>query len=211
MPRLTEEQLINKYKEMSIYENEAKDKGYKYIAGIDEVGRGPLAGPVVAACVILPDDEMILGLDDSKKVSAKKREMLSEQIKEKAIWSIGIVSHEDIDKYNIKVATKMAMKQAIEKLDINPDFLLIDAEHLEDISIPQNSIIKGDAKSVSIAAASIVAKVYRDYLMDIESEKYPEYAFDKNKGYGTAVHCAALKEYGPTPIHRKTFIKNIIK
>ena len=105
MPRLTEEQLINKYKEMSIYENEAKDKGYKYIAGIDEVGRGPLAGPVVAACVILPDDEMILGLDDSKKVSAKKREMLSEQIKEKAIWSIGMVSHEDIDKFNIKVAT----------------------------------------------------------------------------------------------------------
>ena len=210
MARLTEEQLREKYIVMSEFENRAKNEGYNAIAGVDEVGRGPLAGPVVTAAVILPDDYEILGLNDSKKLSEKKRNELDIVIREKCKYSIAEVSHTNIDKYNIKNATKMAMKMAIEGLSVMPDMLLIDAEKLETVDIAQNSIIKGDAKSVSIAAASIIAKVYRDALMCKEHEKYPEYAFDSNKGYGTAVHCEALKKYGPIEIHRRTFIKNLI-
>ena len=210
MARLTEEQLKERYLLMSEFENKAKIDGYKIIAGIDEVGRGPLAGPVVAAAVIIPNNLEILGLNDSKKLSEKKRNELDIIIRENCIYSIAELSHIDIDKYNIKNATKMAMKLAVEGLNVKPDMLLIDAEKLEEVCIPQKSIIKGDTKSNSIAAASIIAKVYRDALMCEEHKKYPEYAFDSNKGYGTAVHCEALKKYGAVEIHRKTFIKNLI-
>ncbi len=186
-------------------------QGYQLIAGIDEVGRGPLAGPVVAAAVILPEDFCILGVDDSKKLSEKKRDALYTQIIDNAMaYGIGIVSAEKIDEINILEATKLAMKQAVEGLTITPDYLLIDALELKDVSIPQKGIIKGDSISISIAAASIVAKVTRDRMMLEYHENYPHYGFDKNKGYGTKVHYAGLDQYGFCEIHRQSFLKKYL-
>ncbi len=192
------------------YERALLAKGYKYIVGVDEVGRGPLAGPVVCAAVLMPldDEEIIIGVDDSKKLSAKKREQLAEEIKEKAIaYTMVEVSEKEIDEINILEATKLGMKRALESLPIPPDMVLTDGNMTLDISFPQQSIIHGDALSYSIGAASIIAKVYRDGKMDDFAKLYPEYAFESNKGYGTAAHIQAIKEYGLCPIHRRTFTK----
>ncbi len=182
-----------------------------YIGGIDEVGRGPLAGPVVACCVILPKDCDILYLNDSKQVPEKKREELYDEIMEKAVSvGIGTVSHEVIDEINILQATYEAMRQAIGKLSVTPQHLLVDAVRIPGVSIPQRSIIKGDAKSASIAAASIVAKVTRDRMMVKLDRRYPQYGFARNKGYGAPEHLAALKQYGPCEIHRMSFLGGIL-
>lgn len=194
---------------MRLYENKYSE--YPLIAGIDEVGRGPLAGPVVTATVILPRDCEILYVNDSKKLSEKKREELFPEIMEKAISvGIGICSHEEIDDLNILQATYEAMRRAIKELTPQPDCILVDAVTIPGISIRQVPIIKGDAKSISIAAASIIAKVTRDHMMLELDKQYPGYGFASNKGYGSAEHIEALKKLGPCPIHRKSFIKNFI-
>lgn len=181
------------------------------ICGIDEAGRGPLAGPVAAGAVILPKDCTILYLNDSKKLSEKRREELFVQIKEQAVaWSVGIVGPERIDEINILQATYEAMRQAIAGLGVEPDLLLNDAVEIPGVEIMQVPIIKGDAKSVSIAAASILAKVTRDHMMEEYDKLFPEYSFAKHKGYGTAAHIAAIRELGPCPIHRRSFIKNFV-
>lgn len=196
-------------KGMSVYETEYSD--CTYICGIDEVGRGPLAGPVVAGAVILPKEEPILYLNDSKKLSEKKREQLYDEIMEKAVAvGIGMVSPARIDEINILQATYEAMREAISKLAVKPDLLLNDAVTIPEVEIRQIPIIKGDAKSVSIAAASIVAKVTRDRLMAEYDGVIPGYDFAKNKGYGTKAHIEALKSQGASPIHRRTFIKNFV-
>ena len=193
-------------------EYEKKYSSYEYIAGIDEVGRGPLAGPVVTCAVILPKDCNILYINDSKKLSEKKREELYEQIMEQAVAvSIGIEDHTVIDDINILQATYSAMRKAIKGLKVKPDLLLNDAVKIPEVDIPQVPIIKGDAKSISIAAASIVAKVTRDRMMVEFDKQYPGYDFAGNKGYGSATHMEALRNMGPTPIHRKTFIKGILE
>ena len=182
-----------------------------YICGIDEAGRGPLAGPVVAAAAVLPKDCQIFYINDSKKLSEKKRDLLFDEIKEKAVaYGIGIVSPQVIDEINILQATYEAMRQAISQLNVIPEILLNDAVTIPGVDIMQVPIVKGDAKSVSIAAASILAKVTRDRMMMEYDQIYPEYGFAKHKGYGTAAHIAALKEYGPCPIHRRTFIKKFV-
>ena len=182
-----------------------------YICGIDEAGRGPLAGPVVAAAAVLPKDCQIFYLNDSKKLSEKKRDLLFDEIKEKAVaYGIGIVSPQVIDEINILQATYEAMRQAISQLNVITEILLNDAVTIPGVDIMQVPIVKGDAKSVSIAAASILAKVTRDRMMMEYDQIYPEYGFAKHKGYGTAAHIAALKEYGPCPIHRRTFIKKFV-
>ena len=200
---------IKRIEEMSRYERE--NYAEEYICGIDEVGRGPLAGPVVAGAVILPKDEMILYLNDSKKFSEKKREELYDIIMEKAVATgIGVVSPARIDEINILQATYEAMRMAINHLQVKPTLLLNDAVTIPEVDIRQIPIIKGDAKSVSIAAASIIAKVTRDRLMQEYDKVIEGYDFASNKGYGSAAHIKALKENGATPIHRKTFIKNFI-
>jgi len=184
---------------------------YTYICGIDEVGRGPLAGPVVAGAVILPKDCDILYINDSKKLSAAKREELYDIIMEQAVATgLGTIGPDRIDEINILQATYEAMRQAIAQLSPQPDLLLNDAVTIPKVTIPQVPIIKGDAKSISIGAASIIAKVTRDRMMVYYDSIYPEYGFASNKGYGSAEHIAALKKYGPTPIHRRTFIKNFV-
>lgn len=202
------EKELARTEQMKKYEKEYEN--YGYICGIDEVGRGPLAGPVVAGAVILPKDCDILYLNDSKQLSAKKRDELYDIIMQKAVAvGIGYASHEKIDEINILQATYEAMREAISKLQVKPDILLNDAVTIPQVDIQQVPIIKGDAKSISIAAASIVAKVTRDRLMVEYDKVYPEYHFSENKGYGSAAHIEALKENGPSPIHRKTFIKNL--
>ena len=184
---------------------------YAYIAGIDEVGRGPLAGPVVTCAVILPKDCDILYINDSKKLTAAKREELYDEIMEKAVAvGIGMVGPDRIDEINILQATYEAMRQAISKLSPQPDVLLNDAVKIPGVDIKQVPIIKGDAKSISIGAASIIAKVTRDRLMEEYDHVFPQYGFASNKGYGSAEHIAAIKKYGPTPIHRRSFIGNFI-
>lgn len=197
--------------ELLEYEKKCLDAGYKYICGVDEVGRGPLAGPVTCTAVIMPLDDLIQGVNDSKKVSKNKRIKLYDVIMEKAI-AVNTVSYDNhqIDDMNILEATKACMRDAIMGLSVKPDIVLVDALKL-DIPYKTMGIIKGDALSYSIASASIVAKVTRDKFMFEMAEKYPEYDFQNNVGYGTAKHIAALKEFGPTPIHRKTFIKNFVK
>ena len=198
---------LERTENMKMYEKKYRD--YSYICGIDEVGRGPLAGPVVAAAVILPKDCNILYINDSKQLSEQKREELFDQIMEQAVSvGIGIVSHERIDEINILQATYEAMRQAVGKLSVVPDLLLNDAVTIPELTMKQVPIIKGDAKSISIAAASIIAKVTRDRMMVELSKFYPEYGFEGNKGYGSAVHIQALKEIGPCKIHRRSFIKN---
>lgn len=190
---------------------EKKYSSYKLIAGIDEAGRGPLAGPVAAGAVILPENCRILYLNDSKKLSASKRDELFDEIKEKAVaYGVGIVSPERIDEINILQATLEAMEEAVKAMDIEPDMLLIDALAIPALPYKQTGIVKGDAKSVSIAAASIIAKVTRDRIMMDIDKIYPEYGFASHKGYGSKAHIEALKKYGPCPVHRKTFIKNFI-
>ena len=190
------------------YERELVNKGYKLVAGVDEVGRGPLAGPVVAGAVILPKDCDILYINDSKKLSEKKREELYDIIMEKAVAvGLGYASPERIDEINILQATYEAMREAIKNLSVSPDILLNDAVTIPEVSIKQIPIIKGDAKSISIGAASIIAKVTRDRLMVEYDKVFPEYGFASNKGYGSEAHINALKKYGPTPIHRRSFIK----
>lgn len=203
------EKELTRTEKMKLYEKKYSD--FSYICGIDEVGRGPLAGPVVAGAVILPKDCDILYLNDSKQLSEKRREELYEIIMEKAISvGLGYVSPERIDEINILQATYEAMREAIGKLDPAPDILLNDAVTIPQVTIRQVPIIKGDAKSISIAAASIVAKVTRDRLMVQYDEVFPEYGFASNKGYGAAMHLEALKRLGPTPIHRRSFIKNLL-
>ena len=190
------------------YEHAAQDKGYTLICGIDEAGRGPLSGPVVAAACILPLDVEIEGLNDSKKISAKKREKLFDIIREVAIdYAIGQASPEEIDHLNILNATMLAMRRAIAGLKTTPDFALVDGNCTRDFPIPAAAVVSGDALSCSIAAASILAKVTRDRLCLADDAAYPEYGFAKHKGYGTAEHIAALRTYGPTPTHRRTFLK----
>ena len=192
-------------------EFEREYDGCSLICGVDEAGRGPLAGPVAAGAVILPKDCMILYLNDSKKLSEKRREELFLEIREKAVsYSVGIVGPERIDEINILQATYEAMCQAVSGLGVVPDLLLNDAVTIPELAIPQVPIIKGDAKSVSIAAASILAKVTRDHLMEEYDRQFPQYGFAKHKGYGTAAHVAALREFGPCPIHRRSFLKNIL-
>ncbi len=206
---LAHEKELMRLDEMKHYERLYPEK--IYIAGIDEVGRGPLAGPVVASCVILPKDCDILYLNDSKQVPEKRRNQLYDEIMEKAVAvGIGVVSHEVIDEINILQATYEAMRQAITSMTPQPDQLLVDAVRIPGVSIPQRGIIKGDAKSVSIAAASIVAKVTRDRMMEELSNTYPEYGFASNKGYGSSEHIQALRTYGPCPIHRRTFIGGLL-
>ena len=200
---------IDRTNNMLTYENQYAD--FDFICGIDEVGRGPLAGPVVAAAVILPRDEKILYLNDSKQLSAKKREELYEIIMNKAVAvGIGESSYTRIDEINILNATYEAMRKAINNLKVKPDILLNDAVTIPLVDIKQVPIIKGDAKSASIAAASIIAKVTRDRMMEDYDKIYPEYNFASNKGYGSAEHIKALKEFGPTPIHRRSFIGNFV-
>ena len=220
-----QQMLREKLVTMQEYERQIHTSGAKYIAGVDEVGRGPLAGPVVTACVILPEDFDVLGVDDSKKLSEKKREELYDVILEKAVaWGIGRADNHLIDEINILEATKVAMKEAVEKADRmlrekteaetgreeGISHILFDAMTIKSIEIPQTSLIKGDAKSLSIAAASIIAKVTRDREMCEYHQQYPDYAFDSNKGYGTKAHYEGIEKKGITPIHRKSFLKNIL-
>lgn len=192
-------------------EFEEKYESFSYICGIDEAGRGPLAGPVVAGAVVLPKGKRILYVNDSKKLSEKKREELFDVIKEEALsFGLGIVSPERIDEINILQATYEAMREAVNKLSVSPDILLNDAVTIPGIDIRQVPIIKGDAKSLTIASASILAKVTRDRIMAEYDLQYPEYGFAKHKGYGTKAHIDAIRQFGPCPIHRKTFIKNFI-
>ena len=222
---MTKVERIEKQKqrlsEMQEYERKLRGEGFHLIAGVDEVGRGPLAGPVVAAAVVLPSDFDVLGVDDSKKLSEKKREQLYGEILERAVcWGIGRKDNTVIDEINILEATKLAMAEAIEQAeamlkekagaDKNIDFVLFDAMKIEAVKKPQMSLIKGDAKSISIGAASIIAKVTRDAMMVEYDKIYPEYDFASNKGYGSAKHIEALKKYGPCPIHRRSFIHNFI-
>ena len=200
---------IERTESMMVFENKFADRGY--LCGIDEVGRGPLSGPVVAAAVILPKDHRILYLNDSKKLSEKKREELYDVImRETVAVGIGMAPPSRIDEINILQATYEAMRQAISRLSVKPDLLLNDAVTIPEVPIPQLAIIGGDRKSVSIAAASIVAKVTRDRMMVEYEDMFPGYKFAKNKGYGTAEHIAALKELGPCPIHRRSFIGHFV-
>ena len=214
-----QQMLMEKLETMQEYERSLRASGAKYVAGVDEVGRGPLAGPVVTACVILPEDFDVLGVDDSKKLSEKKRDALYDVILEKAVaWGIGRADNHLIDEINILEATKVAMKEAVEKADRmlcektgeGISHILFDAMTIKDIETPQTSLIKGDAKSLSIAAASILAKVTRDREMVEYHQQYPDYAFDSNKGYGTKAHYEGIEKKGITPIHRKSFLKNIL-
>lgn len=194
-----------------LYENELVQKGYSNICGVDEAGRGPLAGPVCAAAVILNPNDIIEGVNDSKKLTEKKREALFDVIRERAVaYSVAWASVEEIEEMNILNATMLAMKRAVEGLNIPADYAIIDGNRTPELNVPCNYIVKGDAKSMSIAAASILAKVSRDRLMLEYAEQYPEYRFEKHKGYGTKVHTQALKEYGCCPIHRKSFLKKIL-
>lgn len=193
------------------FENEAKSNGYTAICGIDEAGRGPLAGPVFAAAVILPPGLYIEGINDSKKLSAKRREALFGVIQEKAVsWSVGFATEQEIDEINILQATFLAMKRAAAGLSVRPDFALVDGNRMPGLGVPARTIVKGDALSESIAAASILAKVSRDRLMLEIDRIYPEYGFAKHKGYGTALHNERILKYGPCPVHRRTFLKKLL-
>ena len=193
------------------FEEAAKARGYQHVCGVDEAGRGPLAGPVCAAAVILPENTIIEGVNDSKKLSEKKREALFDVIRNTAVaYCVAYASVEEIEEMNILNATMLAMKRAVEGLEVPADYAMIDGNRLPDLTIDAEYIIKGDAHSMSIASASILAKVSRDRLMYEYAKEYPQYAFDKHKGYGTKVHKAALLEYGPCPYHRMSFLRKIL-
>lgn len=209
--KLTIEEEKARLYEMQRIEREKRNEGYAYIAGVDEAGRGPLAGPVYAAAVILPEDVFIEGINDSKKLSEKKREALFDIICEKAVsYSIFSVDEKRIDKINILNATFEAMNGAVNGLSVKPDYVLIDGNRIQGMEIEHETVIKGDLKSISIAAASILAKVSRDRFICRMAEKYPEYGFEKHKGYGTAAHNEAILKHGPCPIHRRTFLKKLL-
>lgn len=192
-------------------ENIAYNDGFEIVCGVDEAGRGPLAGPVYAAAVILPKGHIIEGVNDSKKLSEKKRDMLFDKIIDECVaYSIGISTHEEIDEINILQATFLAMRRAVEGLSVKPDIALIDGNKLPGLDIEERYIIKGDAKSANIAAASIIAKVSRDRYMLEMTDKYPEYQFEKHKGYGTKLHYEMIEKYGISPIHRRSFLKKIL-
>ena len=194
-----------------LYENDAQNKGFNYVCGVDEAGRGPLAGPVCAAAVILRDNRIIEGVNDSKKLSEKKREALYDVIKNEVLaYSIAFSTVEEIEEMNILNATMLAMKRAVEGLSTKADYALIDGNRMPPLDIQGECVIKGDAKSMSIAAASILAKVSRDRLCFEYAEKYPEYGFDKHKGYGTKAHTEAILKYGPCEIHRLSFLKKVL-
>lgn len=194
------------------YETEARSKGYVNICGVDEAGRGPLAGPVCAAAVILPEGKIIDGVNDSKKLTEKKREALFDVIKEQALaYAVAFATVEEIEEMNILNATMLAMKRAVESLPVKADFAMIDGNRLPDLTIDSEYIVKGDAKSMSVACASILAKVTRDRLLYKYAEEYPQYHFDKHKGYGTKLHVDALRKYGPCPYHRLSFLRKILK
>lgn len=194
------------------FEKEALAKGYKSVCGVDEAGRGPLAGPVCAAAVILPESVIIDGVNDSKKLSEKKRESLFDVIREQALsYSIAYATVDEIEEINILNATMLAMRRAIDGLDIKADYAMIDGNKIPPLDIDAECIVKGDAKSMSIACASILAKVSRDRLLYKYAEEYPMYGFDKHKGYGTKVHREAILKYGPCPYHRKSFLKKLYK
>lgn len=208
MKEKEEQRLIN----LKQYECELRSKGYKYICGIDEAGRGPLAGPVVVASVIMPENSMIEGVNDSKKVSEKKREKLYDLILSEAIsYGVGIIGQDEIDEINILNATKKGLTISLQELTQKPDLIIVDAlNNIDTLGTKYESIIKGDTKCYSIAAASIIAKVTRDRIMREWDKVYPQYGFVAHKGYGTVAHIKALKEYGACPLHRKTFIKHFI-
>lgn len=211
MPRLTKEEEAQRLLAMWDIENTLFAEDYDVIAGVDEAGRGPLAGDVYAAAVILPKGLIIEGLNDSKKISEKKRDMLYDVIKEKAVaWAVATASVEEIDEYNIRNATYMAMNRALADLKTKIDYVLVDGDCIKDCEYPYSCVVKGDSKSASISAASILAKVTRDRYMAGLAEKYPQYQFDKHKGYGTALHIEMLKKYGASDVHRKTFIKKFV-
>ena len=206
------EKELERLKELKKIENELHEKGFKNICGIDEAGRGPLAGPVVVAGVIMPQDSKIEGVNDSKKVSEKKRELLYDKIIDEAIsYSVAIIDQNIIDEINILQATKRGVTEVVKGLDIRPNLIIIDAlTHIDTDGVPYDSIIKGDSKCYSIAAASIIAKVTRDRIMHEWDKVYPQYGFAQHKGYGTAKHIAAIKEYGLCPLHRKTFTTHFV-
>ncbi len=207
------EKEMERLSAMAEFEKAFYDRGYNIIAGVDEAGRGPLAGDVYAAAVIFPKGTVIEGLNDSKKISPKKRDELFENIKEKALsYSVGIATVSEIEELNILNATFLAMIRAIEGLSVAPEFIMVDGnQHIRGLNLPNEPIIKGDSLSMSIAAASILAKVSRDRYMEDMAEKYPEYEFSAHKGYGTARHTEIIKTLGPSPIHRLSFLKNILK
>lgn len=207
-----DEKELDRLKQMLKIEEDLYDRGYNFVCGVDEAGRGPLCGPVVAAAVILPKGECIEGVNDSKKLTEKKREVLYNEIIKKAIaYGIGMSEVSVIEEVNILNATKIAMKEAIENLKVKPDFVLIDGNQNINIDIDSQTVVSGDSKSESIAAASILAKVTRDRLLIQYDKKYPEYGFAKHKGYGTKAHIEAIGKYGLTPIHRKSFCTKFIK
>lgn len=211
MPRLTKEEEAKRLEAMWDIERSLFEKGYRIIAGVDEAGRGPLAGDVYAAAVVLPENLIIEGLNDSKKISEKKRDMLYDVIKEKAVaWAVATASVDEIDEFNIRNATYLAMNRALEDLKLKLDYVLIDGDAIKDCRYPYDCVVKGDSKSASISAASILAKVTRDRYMLQLAEKYPEYQFEKHKGYGTALHIEMLKKHGASEVHRKTFIKKFV-
>lgn len=211
MKKINEAEEKERIYKMYEIERTCREKGYNYVAGVDEAGRGPLAGPVYAAAVILPEDVYIEGINDSKKLSEKKREELFDVICEKAVaYSIAECSEARIDEINILNATFEAMNKAVNGLNVKPDYVLVDGNRISGMDIPHETVVKGDAKSISIAAASILAKVSRDRAICMAAKKYPLYGFEKHKGYGTKAHCEALLKYGPCEIHRKTFIGKII-
>lgn len=193
------------------YEKQARNEGFQLVCGVDEAGRGPLAGPVFAAAVILPEQVELQGINDSKKLSEKKRELLFDQIvKKAAAYSVASADEKEIDQINISNATFLAMKRAVQRLSLRPDMVLVDGDRLPQLPMASKAIVKGDALSISIAAASILAKVSRDRVMVKLSEEYPEYGFEKHKGYPTALHREAILKYGVLPIHRRSFLKKIV-
>lgn len=211
MPKLTAEEEKQRQEKLWEIERNLKSKGLNFIAGVDEAGRGPLAGPVYAAAVILPDNAELSGIDDSKKLSPKKREELFSKITNTAVsYSIFSVDEKEIDEINILNATHKAMNGAVNGLTQKPDYVIIDGNSIKGMEIAHETIVKGDAKSISIAAASILAKVARDRYIEKMGEVYPEYGFEKHKGYGTKAHTDAILKYGPCPIHRKTFLKKLL-
>lgn len=211
MAKLTKEEELKRQAAMRENENRLKDMGYRFVAGVDEAGRGPLAGAVYAAAVILPEDAELDGINDSKKLSPKKRDELYDLITEKAIsYAVFAVDEKRIDEINILNATFEAMNGAVNSLSVKPDYVLIDGNKIRGMEIPHETLVKGDAKSISIAAASILAKVSRDRYITEMAKEYPQYGFEKHKGYGTAAHNEAIKRYGPCPIHRRTFLKKLL-
>ncbi len=193
------------------YEAKASSLGFEHICGVDEAGRGPLAGPVYAAAVILPQGLVIEGLNDSKKLSEKKRELLYDKVIESAVaWSVGVATEQEIDEVNILQATYLAMKRAVEGLPVNADFALIDGNRMPPLDIKGETVVKGDSLSMSIAAASIIAKVTRDRFMLELDKEYPEYLFAKHKGYGTALHYEMIEKHGISPVHRRSFLKKLL-